>query len=57
MNAIADGPLIAVLKNAIWREREKIRKAEAEIFNLECQLHDLGVELPLAISAGPEKGA
>lgn len=39
--------LIDVIKRGIYREEEKMRRAEAEIFKLECELYDLGVELPL----------
>jgi hypothetical protein len=35
-----------VLKNALWREEEKVRKAQAEIFKLRLDLLELGVELP-----------
>lgn len=49
--------LIEVLKGAIWREEEKIRKAEAEKFKLECELHDLGVELPLGDPVPQEEAA
>lgn len=37
--------VIKVLKNALWREEEKIRKAQAEIFKLRLDLLELGVEL------------
>jgi hypothetical protein len=39
--------LIQVLKNALYREEERIRQAEKEIFQLKLQLLELGVELPL----------
>lgn len=42
--------VIAVLKQAIWHEQERIRRAQAEIFRLESQLYDLGVELPLPLA-------
>ncbi len=42
-----NGPLIEVLKRALWHEQEKIRNAQAEISKLKGELHDLGVELPL----------
>ena len=41
------GPLIAVLKQSLWREQERIRRAEAEIFTINQELLELGVELPL----------
>lgn len=37
--------LIQVLKNALWREREKIERAEQEIIKLKLALLDLGVEV------------
>jgi hypothetical protein len=39
--------VIQVLKNALYREQEKIRKAEMEIIKLKMDLLNLGVELPL----------
>jgi len=44
---VRNGPLIQVLKTALEREREKIRRAEQEIFTLKMELLELGVELPL----------
>lgn len=40
-------PLIQVLREALWREQERIRSAEREIWNIKIQLLELGVELPL----------
>jgi hypothetical protein len=42
-----DMAVIQVLKNALFREQEKIRKAEWEIIKLKMDLLNLGVELPL----------
>lgn len=44
---IRDAPLIRVLKNALFREEEKIEKAQEEIFKLKLELLELGIELPL----------
>lgn len=41
-----DSTLIQVLKEAIWREQERIERAQAEIVKLKQELSDLGVELP-----------
>lgn len=41
-----NAPLIHVLKQALFREKEKIRRAEQEIFKLKMELLELGVELP-----------
>lgn len=42
-----NAPLIQVLKNALYREQEKIKRAEQEIFNIKTKLLELGVELPI----------
>lgn len=39
--------LIEILKKQLWREQEKIRKAESEIWKIKQELLELGVELPL----------
>ena len=39
--------LIRVLKNAIFREQERIQRAEFEIWKLKMELLELGEELPL----------
>jgi hypothetical protein len=39
--------LIRVLKEAICREQERIKRAEEEICKLKLELLDLGIELPL----------
>lgn len=39
-------PVIMVLKRALWREQEKIERAEQEIIKLKLDLLELGVELP-----------
>ena len=41
------GPLIQVLKQSLWNEEERIRRAEAEIFKIKQELLELGCELPL----------
>ena len=40
--------LIGVLKSALAREHERIRRAEQEIFKLKLELLQLGIELPLS---------
>ena len=45
MVELANNSLIRVLKDALFREKEKIRRAEQEIWNLKQQLYDLGVEI------------
>lgn len=44
----SNNALIQVIKDAIFREQQKIEEAKKEIFKLESELYDLGVELPLA---------
>ena len=46
MNQQSNAPLISVLKSALYRENEKIERAEAEIIKLRLELLDLGIELP-----------
>ena len=40
-------PVILVLRRALWREQERITRAEIEIIKLKLELLALGVELPL----------
>lgn len=39
-----NAPLIQVLKNTIFRERERIERAEQEIIKLKFELVELGVD-------------
>ena len=39
--------LIRVLRNAIFREQERIQRSEFEIWKLKMELLELGEELPL----------
>jgi len=47
-----NGALIEVLKRAIWREEERISRAEAEISKLQSELLDLGVDGSDIFSSG-----
>lgn len=41
----ANAMLIQVLKDELFREEQKIERARAEIFRIELELRELGVEL------------
>lgn len=41
-----DQALVQVLKDALWREEQKIERANQETINIKMQLLSLGVELP-----------
>jgi len=42
---MANEELVRVLRESIWRERERIKRAEAENMKLELELLELGVEV------------
>ena len=44
MTDTRNAPLIKVLKDTIWRERERIERCEQEITKLKFELVDLGVD-------------
>ena len=51
----ANGPLIAVLKSELWREQQRIERAQDEMTRIKLELLELGVELPLQESVANDR--